>query len=469
MPPLSAPAPSGSALPKLPPQALAAEQSLLGGLLLDNQKWDEVTDAVGAADFYQQNHRLIFEAIGALRNANDAADVVTVYEWLEKKDNVEAAGGFAYLSTLANNTPSVANIMTYAKIVRDRAILRSLIVAANEIADNAHHPQGRSPRAVLDHAEALVLQIAAQDARNRGGFAEWNELLAGAVAHLEELSKAGTDITGVATGFTDLDHKTSGLQRGDLVIVAGRPSMGKTSLALNIAEYVAVGQQLPVAVFSLEMPDQQLVMRLLSSVSRINFSKIRSGKLTDMDWTRVSSAFKTLADARIYIDSSSTLTPLELRSRARRLFRQHKDIGLIIVDYIQLMEVAEKTENRATEISNISRALKTLAKELNVPVIALSQLNRSVEQRPNKRPVMSDLRESGAIEQDADVILFIYRDEVYNEDSDQKGVAEVIIGKQRNGPIGTTRLTFLGEYTRFENYAPDNFESHAAAEYAPPM
>ncbi|MEM7195988.1 MAG: replicative DNA helicase [Pseudomonadota bacterium] len=438
--------------PKLPPQAMEAEQSLLGGLLLDNRKWDEVTDTVGVSDFYSQSHRKIFTAIRGLIASNEPADVVTTSEWLEKEGNLDQAGGLAYLGTLANNTPSTANILSYAKIVRERAILRSLIAAANDISTSAYNPEGRTPREVLDEAEKLVFDISERDGRSRQGFTSIQDLLTRSIDRIEELFESKESITGVATGFTDLDNLTSGMQRGDLLIVAGRPSMGKTSFAMNIAEYVAVDKSLPVAVFSMEMPGEQLTMRMLSSLGRINSNKIRTGRLGDDDWPRLNSAVGLLDKAPMFVDDSPGLNPLELRSRARRLLRDHDQLGCVVIDYLQLMQSSESNENRATEISAITRSLKMLAKELNTPVIALSQLNRSLEQRPNKRPVMSDLRESGAIEQDADVIFFIYRDEVYNEDSDQKGVAEVIIGKQRNGPIGTVKLTFRGEFTRFENF-----------------
>ncbi len=446
---------SGSA--KLPPQALEAEQSLLGGLLLDNRHWDVVTEQVGITDFYSQNHRLIFEAIRGLQIANDPADVVTVSEWLEQNGQLDTAGGLAYVGTLANNTPSTANILTYAKIVRERAILRSLIAAANDISDAAYTPEGRTPREVLDHAEKLVFDISERDGRSRQGFTSIQDLLTLAIDRIEELFESKESVTGIPTGFTDLDDMTSGLQRGDLVVVAGRPSMGKTSFAMNIAEYVALERKLPVAVFSMEMPGEALSMRMLSSIGRINSNKIRTGRLGDDDWPRLNSAVGLLDKAPMFIDDSAGLNPLDLRSRARRLVKDHNELGLIVIDYLQLMQAAEGSENRATEISLMTRSLKMLAKELNVPVVVLSQLNRSLEQRPNKRPIMSDLRESGAIEQDADVILFVYRDEVYNEDSDQKGVAEIIIGKQRNGPIGTTRLTFRGEFTRFENFTSAEF------------
>ncbi len=440
-------------LPKLPPQALEAEQSLLGGLLLDNRKWDEVIDEVGVRDFYSQNHRLIFEAVKGLQSVGDPADVITISEWLEAGNLLETAGGLAYIGSLANNTPSTANILTYAKIVRERSILRSLIAAANDISDSAYNPNGRTPREVLDRAEQLVFDISERDGRSRKGFTPIQDLLAKSIDRIEELFESDESITGIPTGFSDLDSMTSGLQRGDLVIVAGRPSMGKTSFAMNIAEYVAVEKQLPVAIFSMEMPGEQLAMRMLSSLGRINSNKIRTGKLGDEDWPRLNSAVGFLDKAPMFVDDSAGLNPMDIRSRARRMVAENDQLGLIVIDYLQLMHCSDSNENRATEISGITRSLKILAKELNVPVIALSQLNRSLEQRSNKRPVMSDLRESGAIEQDADVIFFIYRDEVYNGDTDQQGVAEVIIGKQRNGPIGTTRLTFRGEFTRFENFA----------------
>lgn len=447
----------GSHSPKLPPQSLEAEQSLLGGMLLDNRRSDEVTDLVTERDFYSLNHRLIFGAICHLVGKGEPADVVTVSERLEQVGSLDNAGGLAYVGTLANNTPSTANILTYAKIVRERAILRSLIAVANDIADSAYSPEGRTPREVLDQAESKVLEISEQDGKNSQGFETIQKLLTRSLDRIDELFNSTETVTGIATGFTDLDELTSGLQRGDLVIVAGRPSMGKTSFSMNIAEYVAVEKKEPVAVFSMEMPGEQLAMRLLSSIGRINSNKIRTGKLADDDWPRLSSAVRLLDEAPMFIDDSAGLNPLDLRSRARRLQREHGQLGLIVIDYLQLMQSQDNSENRATEISAMTRSLKMLAKELSVPVMVLSQLNRSLEQRPNKRPIMSDLRESGAIEQDADVIFFVYRDEVYNEDSDQKGVAEIIIGKQRNGPIGTTRLTFRGEYTRFENFAPSDY------------
>ncbi len=439
--------------PKLPPQALEAEQSLLGGLLLDNMQWDEVVEQVGEQDFYNQNHRLIFQAIGGLQYSGQPADVVTASQWLASQGKLEAVGGLTYIGTLANNTPSTANILTYARIVRDQAILRSLISAANQISDSAYNPEGKKPRQILDHAENLVFDISERDGARQRGFTPLQELLVRSVNQIELLAESDNAITGIPTGFSDVDNETSGLQKGDLIIIAARPSMGKTSFAMNIAEYVAVEKKLPVAIFSMEMSGEQLAMRMLSSLGQINSNKVRTGRLTDEDWPRLTSAVTMLDKAPIFIDDSAGLNTLDLQSRARRLKRENPELGLIIIDYLQLMNSPDNNENRATEISGITRALKILAKELHLPVVALSQLNRSLEQRPNKRPVMSDLRESGAIEQDADVIFFIYRDEVYNDDTNDKGVAELIIGKQRNGPICTRRLTFRGEFTRFENFA----------------
>lgn len=448
-----------AAEPKLPPQALEAEQSLLGGLLLDNRKWDEIAGAVTAEDFYNHNHRLIFEAISGLQEDSTPADIVTVPEYLEKREQLEKAGGAAYISGLANNTPGVANILAYAEIVRDRAILRALILASNDIAEAAYNPLERAPREVLNAAEKLVFEISERDGRRRKEFAALAELVTRSVKRIELLAKSGEAITGVPSGFTDLDDMTSGLQPGDLIIVAGRPSMGKTAFALNIAEYAAVKKQLTVAVFSMEMSGEQLGMRLLSSMGPIDSNRVRKGQLDDADWPRLSSAMGILSQAPVFVDDSVGLNPLELRSRARKLKREHGDLGLIIVDYLQLMDASstERHENRATQISSITRSLKMLAKELEVPVVALSQLNRSVEQRPDKRPVMADLRESGAIEQDADVILFIYRDEIYNEESEQAGTAQIIIGKQRNGPVGSVTLTFRKEFTRFADHASEQF------------
>ncbi|MCS6762729.1 MAG: replicative DNA helicase [Candidatus Protistobacter heckmanni] len=441
---------------KVPPHSVEAEQSVLGGLLLDNGAFDKIADFLAEEVFYRFDHKLIYRHINRLITAGKPADVITVFEALQSAGKAEDAGGMTYLNSLAQNTPSAANIRRYAEIVRDRGILRRLIGVADEVATSAFNPEGKDVRQILDQAESQIFAIAEEGARGQQGFLEIQPLLTQVVERIDELyhRENPNDITGVPSGWIDLDKMTSGLQPGDLVIVAGRPSMGKTALSLNIAEHVAVEQGLPVAVFSMEMAGTQLAMRMLGSVGRLDQHRLRTGRLNDDDWPRLTHAISKLNDAQMFIDETPALNPIELRARARRLSRQCGKLGLIVIDYLQLMSAAGGSgENRATEISEISRSLKALAKELNCPVIALSQLNRSLEQRPNKRPIMSDLRESGAIEQDADVILFIYRDEVYNPDSPDKGSAELIIGKQRNGPIGTVRLTFLGQFTKFDNYA----------------
>jgi replicative DNA helicase len=438
---------------KVPPHSIQAEQSVLGGLMLDNQTWDSVADKVIETDFYRRDHQLIFRSIARLAEKQDPFDVVTLSEVLEGTGELQDVGGLAYLGMLAKDTPSAANIVAYANIVRDRSVLRQLIHVGTEISDSAFSTEGRETADLLENAERRVFEIAEQRQRGQGGFNSIKSLLAKAVDKIEMLYEQDGDITGASTGFTDLDEKTSGLQPSDLIIVAGRPSMGKTTIAMNMAENVALKSGMPVAVFSMEMPGEALAMRMMSSLGRIDQHKVRTGKLDDDDWPRLTSAINMLAETKLFIDDTPALTPTEVRSRARRLTREHGQLGLIVLDYLQLMQSPSSGDNRVQQISDISRGLKALAKELNVPVIALSQLNRNLEQRPNKRPVMSDLRESGAIEQDADLIIFVYRDEVYNEDSPDKGIAEVIIGKQRNGPLGTVRLTFLGQYTRFENFA----------------
>ncbi len=442
---------------KLPPYSLEAEQSVLGGLLLDNTAWEKIADAVSDSDFYRADHRQIYRHISALIEDNKPADALTVAESLERSGRLEEVGGQAYIGALAVNTPSAANIRRYAEIVRERAIMRKLAEVGTEITESVFSPLGRSAKDLLDNAEKQVFAIAEAGARGRQGFREIQPLLTQVVERVDTLYKSDnrSGITGIATGFTDLDRQTSGLQPGDLVIVAGRPSMGKTALALNIAGHVALEEKMPVAIFSMEMSGSQLVMRMLGSLGRVDQHKMRTGALNDDDWKRLIDAVGKLNDAPVFIDESGMLNPTELRGRARRLHRQcgGPGLGLIVVDYLQLMETGDSNENRATEIAEISRSLKAVAKELNVPIMALSQLNRGLEQRTNKRPIMSDMRESGAIEQDADLILFIYRDEVYSPDTAEKGKAEIIIGKQRNGPIGMVPLTFLGQYTRFENYA----------------
>ena len=445
---------------KLPPHSVEAEQSVLGGLLLENDALDKIADLLTGGDFYRHDHRLIYEHICKLIERNKPADIVTVAESLESSAELSGIGGIAYLGALAQNTPTAANIRRYAEIVRERAVMRKLVEVGSSIAESAYSPQGRDAQQLLDEAEARIFQIAEGGKRSSEGFVDIKVLLPQVADRIDQLFQRDnpSDVTGVPSGFADLDSMTSGLQPGDLIIVAGRPSMGKTAFSLNMAENVALDTGLPVAVFSMEMAATQLAMRMIGSVGRLDQHRMRTGRLEDEDWVRLTTALGRLNDAPIFIDEGAGLSSFDLRARARRLHRQCGKLGLIVVDYLQLMSGAagRQSENRATEISEISRSLKSLAKELDVPVIALSQLNRSVEQRPDKRPVMSDLRESGAIEQDADVILFIYRDEVYNPDTPDKGTAEIIIAKQRNGPVGRVRLTFLGEHTRFENFASSN-------------
>jgi replicative DNA helicase len=444
---------------KLPPHSIEAEQSLIGGLLIDNAAWDRIGDVVRETDFYRDDHRRIFRHIGKLIQNGRPADVVTVFESIEASNEVDQTGGLAYLGEIANATPSAANVRRYAEIVRERAILRQLVTAGDEIAGHALNPAGRDVKQLLDEAEQRIFQIAEAGKRSSGGFVAIQPLLGEVVERMEVLlgRDSQSDITGVATGFVDLDRMTSGLQPGDMIVVAGRPSMGKTAFALNIAEHVGVDLRLPVAIFSLEMSGPQLATRFLSSVGRIDQSKLRTGRLTDDEWDRMTVALGKLHEAPIHIDESGAINATDLRARARRLHRQFGKLGLIVIDYIQLMSSSRDNENRATEISEISRAIKALAKELQVPIVALSQLSRKVEERNDKRPLMSDLRESGAIEQDADIIIMMYREEYYKPDTQDKGKAEAIIGKHRNGPVGMVPLTFLGEYTRFENFASGSY------------
>lgn len=437
---------------KLQPQSVEAEQSVLGGLMISADAWDGVAELIAPEDFYRPDHRLIFRQIRHLAEASAPIDVVTLADRLQASGELDAAGGHAYLAELAENIPSASNIRAYAQVVHERASLRRLIEAAQEIADTGFNPQGRTSSELIDEAERLIMQIG-EHGPKAGGPRDMGTLLAETVARIEELCASGGDITGLSTGYADLDRITSGLQKSDLVIVAGRPSMGKTSFAMNMAEHAALAQDAPVLVFSMEMPAEQLTMRMLSSLGRIDQTLVRTGRLDQQGWEKLGKAVGKLKNTSLLIDDTPSLTPTELRGRARRVKREHGDIGMIMVDYLQLMRVAGAAEGRTAEISEISRSLKAIAKEFRCPVVALSQLNRSLEQRPNKRPINSDLRESGAIEQDADVIMFIYRDEIYNPDSADKGIAEIILGKQRNGPIGTVRLAFFGEYTRFENLA----------------
>ena len=440
---------------RVPPHSIEAESSVLGGLLLDNTAWDRVSDLVKEGDFYRHEHQLIFSAVAQLINASKPADVITVFEQLRGLGNAEEAGGLVYLNSLAQYVPSAANIRRYAEIVRERGILRKLLTASDEIATKAFNPQGKSVAQILDEAEQKIFNIGEEGSRMKQGFQGMDTLVVDLMDRVQEMADNPNDITGVPTGFYDLDRMTAGFQAGDMIVLAARPSMGKTALAINIAEHVALNEGLPVAVFSMEMGASQLAVRIVGSIGRINQGHLRTGKLTDEEWPRLTEAIEKLRNISLHIDETPGLSPSELRANARRLARQCGKLGLIVVDYLQLMSGSggSNGENRATELGEISRGLKMLAKELQCPVIALSQLNRSVEQRTDKRPMMSDLRESGAIEQDADIIMFIYRDEYYNKDSKEPGVAEVIIGKQRNCPTGTVKLAFLNTLTRFESLA----------------
>jgi replicative DNA helicase len=438
------------------PHSVEAEQAVLGGLMLTNDSFDTVADVISETDFFAQDHQLIFQTMRSLSEDSKPLDVITLSEVLQNNKDLEQVGGAAYLVELANNTPSSANIGAYAQIVLERSVIRQLITAASDIVKKGFNPLGSDSSALLAEAERKLSDII-ENRPKLGGFQEVNKLLSDAINRIDELFNSDADITGLSTGFAELDEKTSGWQKSDLVIVAGRPSMGKTSFAMNMVEHAVLHQDKPVLVFSLEMPANQLMIRMLSSLGKIDQTRMRSGKLNEDDWPRLSSAASRLKGRPLYIDDTAGITPMGLKNQVRQLSREHGEPGLIMVDYLQLMSSSIPTENRTTEITLISRELKTIAREFNCPVIALSQLSRNLEQRPNKRPINSDLRESGAIEQDADVIAFIYRDEVYNEDSEDKGVAEIILGKQRNGPIGTCKLAFLGKYTRFENLARDYF------------
>ena len=440
---------------KMPPHSFEAEQSVLGGLMLDNEAWDRVAERVVAQDFYSRPHRIIFAAMSRLSEQGLPIDLITLQEELERHEQLEEVGGFAYLVEVAKNTPSAANISAYAEIVRERAVVREMISVANEIAESGFDPQGRNAADLLDEAESKVFKIAEARSSSSDGPQPLKAVLEKTVDKIEELfRKPHNGVTGVSSGYSDLDKMTSGFQPSDLIIVAARPSMGKTTFAMNLVEHAALTQDKPAVIFSLEMPSEQIIMRMLASLGRIEQTRVRTGQLDDDDWGRLSSTMGMLLEkGKMYIDDASGLTPTDVRSRTRRIAREHGGVSLVMVDYLQLMRVPSLSDNRTLEIAEISRSLKALAKELNAPVIALSQLNRSLEQRADKRPVNSDLRESGSIEQDADLIMFIYRDEVYHDDSPDKGVAEIIIGKQRNGPIGRVSLTFQGQYSRFDNYA----------------
>ena len=440
---------------KVPPHSVEGEQAVLGGLLLSSRAWEQVADVVTEADFYREDHRLIFRAIYELNERSKPCDAVTVTEWFVAHGKVEQIDGGSYISQLASSTPSAANVKAYAEIVREKSILRQLIDAGAEITSGVFASDGRDSQELLEEAERRVFAIADQGVRSNSDYVTVQETIKEAIEKIQELHEFDGEITGTPTGFKKFDELTAGLQKSDLIIIAGRPAMGKTTLAMNIAEHAAIKHEVPVAILSMEMSSLQLVNRLFSSLGQIDQTRLRTGSLDDLDWPKLTSAMNLLHKSKIFLDETPALSPSELRARARRLKREH-DIGLIVVDYIQLMSVPGTKENRATEIAEISRSLKAIAKELNIPVVALSQLNRALEQRPNKRPVMADLRESGSIEQDADLIIFIYRDEVYNQETPEKGKAEIIIGKHRNGPTDTVILTFQGQWLRFVNYAPEH-------------
>ena len=449
--------PSNLTALKVPPHSVEAEQAVLGGLMIDNSEWDTVADAVLSVDFYRSEHQLVFQTMTQQSEARSPIDVVTLVEALDSLKELENAGGLDYLSELAGNARGTANIHAYTDIIRERAILRRLISVANNIADTGYNTGGKKAAEILNGAEQQVFNIRDERPKDQGPV-PINPLLTKAVDRVDELAGLDGSLTGLASGYQDLDEMTSGWQKSDLVIVAGRPSMGKTAFAMNLVENAVLTGEQPVLVFSLEMPSESLIFRLLSSIGRINQTKLRTGQLTEEDWPGFNNAVSKLKDRPLFIDDSASISPMEMRARARRIVREHGQLGMIVVDYLQLMQIKGTNENRVNEISEISRSLKLLAREFECPVIALSQLNRGLEQRPNKRPQMSDLRESGAIEQDADLITFIYRDEVYNEDSPDKGMAEIIIGKHRNGPIGTVRLSFLGQFTRFESHVQPRYD-----------
>jgi len=439
---------------KIPPNSVEAEQSILGGLMIDKVAWEKISDLIVESDFYRKDHQIIFSVISKLNQNGHPCDVVTVSEDLNKEGNLEDAGGLEYLALLTNETPGAANIVAYSKILRERSTLRALISAGNEISGGAYSTDGRGSEELLDEAQRLVFEISERGSRSESGFKSVKNILPDAMKRIEVLHESEGDITGIPTGFRNFDKYTAGLQNQDLIIIAGRPSMGKTTLAVNIAENAAIGSKIPTAIFSMEMSSEQLMFRMISSLGRVDQTHLRTGNFHDEDWLRINTAVQLMSDAPLYIDDTPAMTPIEVRARARRLKREH-GLGLIILDYIQLMHVSGSKENRATEISEISRSLKALAKELKIPIIALSQLNRAVDSRTDKRPILSDLRESGAIEQDADLIVFLFREEEYNPDTPRRGIADIKIAKQRNGPTGEFLLTFIGRYTKFENYSPE--------------
>ena len=432
---------------KLPPQNIEAEQSILGGVLIENDALNTIVEFLEDGDFYREAHQKIFKSMIALSEKNEPLDLITLTNELKKRKELEEIGGASYLASLVESVPTAANIAHYAKIVKEKSILRKLISTATEIVTQSYQ-EGKDLEDFLDEAEQAIFRISENQVRP--AFYPIKEIVKESFKVIERLYEKKELITGVPSGFKDLDRKTAGFQNADLVIVAGRPSMGKTALCLNIAQHAAITTKIPTAIFSLEMSKEQLAIRMLCSEARVDSARLRSGFLSESDWPKLTMAAGALSDAPLFIDDSAAISVLELRAKARRL-KADRGLGLVIVDYLQLMRGRSGVERREQEISEISRSLKALAKELNIPVIAISQLSRKAEDRPGRRPQLSDLRESGAIEQDADVIIFIYRDEVYNPDSDQRGQAEVIIGKQRNGPTGKVDLSFLSEFTTFKD------------------
>ena len=441
---------------KIPPHSIEAEQAVLGGVFLDEEAWDKVAQLIREEDFYRKDHRIIFRAISNLCNEGKPCDIVTVSEWLESHQLLDDSGGMQNLAALAENTPSASNIVAYADIVRKRSVLRQLISATSSINNTIFNAEGKSSEQILETAEQIVFEIAEQEDRGRKGYQNISVYTDKVMEIMQVLAESKGAITGIPTGYHDLDSLTAGFQPSDLIIIAGRPAMGKTALAVNIAENAAIKDKRSVAIFSMEMSGEQLVMRMMCSLTNINQNKVKQGKLDGDDWERFRSTFGMLQETKIYIDDTPALSPAELRARCRRMSREH-GLDLVVLDYLQLMQVPGSKENRNAEISESSRSLKAMAKELNIPVIALSQLNRSVDARTNKRPAMSDLRDSGSLEQDADVVIFIYREAEYEEHKDtaDPGMAEILLRKQRNGPTGTVKLAWRGEYTRFDNYIPD--------------
>jgi len=436
------------------------ERAILGGLMLETERYDAVSEIIEFSDFEGQDHQNIFQSMGELVNSNKPLDPLTVSDRLDSKNLLTRAGGKNYLIDLASSTPSAANLEAYAGLIRQKSISRRLMKINSEISELIINPQGKNAEELLDEAETKIFSLNDEASRKSTDIQKLDELIPQSIERMNEIAKSGSSLLGSSTGYKDLDTRLQGLQDGDLIIVAARPSMGKTALSMNIAENFLINKDVlgGVLIFSLEMPAESLTTRLLASNAKIDQQKVRSASMNQDELKKFMESSSKLKDLPLYIDDSSLLSPMELRARARRINRQDPNgLSLIVVDYLQLMQIPASQENRVNQISEISRSLKMLAKELKVPVVALSQLNRAVEQRPNKRPIMADLRDSGAIEQDADVILFIYRDEVYNEDSEEGNKAEIIIGKQRNGPIGKVNLTFLKEYTRFEDFAVDTY------------